>query len=460
MENADAACRYAIAPKPLEREKDRPGRKRMSERQKERTKATVISTEPGNSAEKRHIVVLAYLPMSLFPGFIRGLQKMTLKIGTLSILMDSFSTSTTPLIVHQNLRINSSEHSCHWPNNSTSASAKSSSLVVSCFTMIFGTISNLTALGILAKSRVRFRRRSKAPFLLLTVALLLADLAGHVILGAFALYLHIAKMNKIEAGEPTTEFCKIFGASMVFFGLCSLLLGCAMAVERCVAITQPFFHSAMITLRHMWRVVLLLSSLALVLAVLPLFAVGTYTTQSPGTWCFLRICDPQSKADTNVALAFSVVGLSALTFALLCNIVSALALLHARLKSHNVDAKSSVRSLRRSSSTSSSAVCSLDVEMLAQLAGITVVSCVCWSPFLVHILAMQISQKTWTHKKDGFILLGLRMAIWNQILDPWVYILLRKTVVFRLCCAFYRQRPTMKENSFFADTHGEAFILQ
>ncbi|KAM8844537.1 prostaglandin E receptor 1c (subtype EP1) [Spinachia spinachia] len=383
---------------------------------------------------------------------------MALKIRTLSILTDSFST--TPSIIHQNVRINSSEQPSPWPNNSTCPSVKSSSLVVSCFTMTFGAISNLTALGILAKSRVRFRRRSKAPFLLLTAALLLADLAGHVIPGAFALYLHIAQRKKIEAGKPTKEFCQIFGASMVFFGLCSLLLGSAMAVERCVAITQPFFHSAMITLRHMWRVVLLLSSLALVLAVLPLFAVGTYTTQSPGTWCFLRIRDPQSTADTNLALAFSVLGLSALTFSLLCNLVSALALLQARLKFHNVDAKSSVRSLRRASSTSSSSICSLDVEMLAQLAGITVISCVCWSPFLVHILAMQFKQRTSTHEKDGFILLGLRMASWNQILDPWVYILLRKAVVFRLCCAFYAQRPTMTDNKSFAETHGETFHLQ
>ncbi|XP_031723493.1 prostaglandin E receptor 1c (subtype EP1) [Anarrhichthys ocellatus] len=357
--------------------------------------------------------------------------------------MTSFSTSYTPPILAQNLRINSSEQPGPWPSNSTWPLIKSSSLGMSCFTMTFGAISNLTALGILAKSRLRFRRQSKAPFLLLTVALLLADLAGHVIPGAFALYLHIDQRYKIQAGKPTKEFCQIFGASMVFFGLCPLLLGCAMAVERCVAITQPFFHAAMITLNHVWRVVLFLSSLALVLAVLPLFAVGTYTTQFPGTWCFLPIHDPQSTADTNLSLAFSCLGLTALTFSLLCNIVSGLALLRARLKCHNGNAESSSRSTRRASSTSTSMFCSLDVEMMAQLAVITVVSCVCWSPFLVStFLVCRFYQRTSIYEKDGFILLGLRMASWNQILDPWVYILLRKAVLFRLCCAFYAQRPT------------------
>lgn len=303
---------------------------------------------------------------------------MTLEMRTPSILA-SFSASSTPSILHQNLKINSSEQPSLSLNSSTWPLDISSSLGMSCFTMTLGTISNLTALGILA--RVLFHRQTKAPFLLLTAALLLADLGGHVIPGAFALYLHMDLRYKIQPEKPTNKFCQIFGASMVFFGLCPLLLGCAMAVERCVAITQPFFHSAMITLAHVWRVVLFLSTLALVLAVLPLFAVGTYTTQPPETWCFLPIHGPQSTADANLVLAFSILGLAALTLSLLCNILSGLALLQARMKSRDVNTKSA--SCCTSQASSPSSFCSLDVEMMAQLAVITVVSCVCWSPFLV-----------------------------------------------------------------------------
>ncbi|XP_063759162.1 prostaglandin E receptor 1c (subtype EP1) isoform X2 [Eleginops maclovinus] len=371
--------------------------------------------------------------------------------------MTTFSTST-PSILLQNLKMNSSEQSGPWPNSSTLLPIKSSSLGMSCFTMTLGIISNLTALGILAKSRVRFRRQSKSPFLLLTVALLLADLAGHVIPGAFALYMHTDQMNKIKDVNPDKLFCKIFGASMVFFGLCPLLLGCAMAVERCVAITRPFFHAAMVTLGHVWRVVLFLSSVALMLAVLPLFKVGTYTTQFPGTWCFLLIHGPKSKVDTNLALAFSCLGLTALTFSLLCNILSGLALLQARKKSHNT--KSAGRCTRRASSTSSTFSRSLNEEMMVQLAAITVVSCVCWSPFLIHILVIQLKQRTSAEEKDGYILLGLQMAAWNQILDPWVYILLRKAVLLRVCCAFYPQRAIVTENRSSEDSHRQAFMLQ
>ncbi|XP_041822969.1 prostaglandin E receptor 1c (subtype EP1) [Melanotaenia boesemani] len=329
---------------------------------------------------------------------------------------------------------------------------------MSCFTMILGTVSNLTALGILFNSRARFRRQSKAPFLQLTVSLLLADLGGHLILGAFALYLHMYNINKTTEG-----FCYIFGASMVFFGLCPLLLGCAMAVERCVAITQPFFHVSTITAAHVKGVVLILFSLALLLAYLPFLNVGTYTIQYPNTWCFLPIHNPESAADTNVVLAFSCLGLTALILSLLCNILSGLTLLHARIRSSKGYTKPTAGSARRASSVSSSSLFfSLDVEMMMQLAAITVVSCVCWAPFLIHSLVIQFNASSGDSDdlQGKFTLLTLRMASWNQILDPWVYILLRRTVLLRVCCGFSTLRPTVIADSSSAETRRQVLSVQ
>ncbi|KAF7653144.1 hypothetical protein LDENG_00086800 [Lucifuga dentata] len=332
--------------------------------------------------------------------------------------MASHSSSlSTPSVLHPNLDINSSEHSgplCL--NGTTFLPAKSSSIAMSCFTMIFGAISNITALGILIKSRIRFRRQAKAPFLILVGALLLADLGGHVIPGGFALYLHIDYIQRQNVTTPTlkpaTAFCQVFGASMVFFGLCPLLFGCAMAVERCFGITQPLFHTVTITVTRVRRVVLLLSCLALLLAILPLCSLGTYVPQFPGTWCFLPLQGSRSIADTNLTLVFSCLGLSALTLAQLCNILSGLALLQARVCPKKIHPKSTAHCIRRASSSSfSSLMCSLDVEMMVQLAVITVVSCVCWSPFLLRMLltAMQSSQTSTASasQPDRLILLGL-----------------------------------------------------
>lgn len=295
--------------------------------------------------------------------------------------LNTFSNSSVAPNLHQNLKMNSSEQLSPWLNSSTLPPISLLGLGMSCFTMTFGAISNLAALGILAKSRFRFRRQFKTSFFLLTVALLLADLGSHLIPGSFALYLHLVRFN-MQTNVSTMKICQIFGASMVFFGLCPLLLGCVMAIERCVAITQPFFHAAMITVVHVQRIVLFLSSIALVLAVLPFFAVGSYTTQFPGTWCFLPLHGPHSTANTSLILAFSCLGLTALTLSLFCNILSGLALLLARIRPHSVRSKSAGCSSRHASSPF--LFCSLDLEMMVQLAVITVVSCVCWSPFLVR----------------------------------------------------------------------------
>ncbi|XP_072299262.1 prostaglandin E receptor 1c (subtype EP1) [Eucyclogobius newberryi] len=339
-------------------------------------------------------------------------------------------------------------------SNSSSTSIRPSGLGMSVFTMTFGAISNLTALVILGKSRVRFRRQSKTPFWILTVALLIGDLGGHLIPGSFAMSLHINNMYQPRPEKPSETLCQIFGACMVFFGLCPLLLGCAMAVERVVAICFPFFHAATITKNHVRRLVLSLGSLSLIIAILPLFNIGKYTTQHPGTWCFLQIQIPHSRQDRGMAIAFSCLGIIALTFSLLCNILSGLVLLQARRKAQYVNTKSDNHCARRPSTASSTSLfCSLDVEMMVQLAVLTVVSCVCWGPFLIHILVLQSSHTSAPRGPDRFLLLGLRMASWNQILDPWVYILLRRTVLFRVCCG----RTFIRSNTY---SRRETFVLQ
>uniref|UniRef100_A0A8C8RJ05 Thromboxane A2 receptor n=1 Tax=Pelusios castaneus TaxID=367368 RepID=A0A8C8RJ05_9SAUR len=114
------------------------------------------------------------------------------------------------------------------------------------FSMTLGAVSNMVALAILAQSYARFRRRSKATFLLFASSLVITDFAGHVIPGAFVLRLYATRLNW-EAMDSTGAICQFFGACMVFFGLCPLFLGCVMAVERCVGVTRPLLHASLVT---------------------------------------------------------------------------------------------------------------------------------------------------------------------------------------------------------------------
>ncbi|KAL1278623.1 hypothetical protein QQF64_025296 [Cirrhinus molitorella] len=347
-------------------------------------------------------------------------------------------------------------------NSTSPALANPPTFGMSYFTMTLGALSNLTALAILAHSYARFRRRAKVPFLLLASALLLSDLAGHIITGALALHLHLGRLKHhgvAVAVEPPQVYCKLFGSCMVFFGLSPLLLGSVMAVERCVGIVQPLLHPAVVTMTRVRLTMLLITFTALTLAGLPLLNVGNYKPQFPGTWCFLPVNGPLSIADASLALAFSTLGLVALTVSVVSNTISGLKLLQARFKDPCV--KSSTA--RRHGAFSSSSLHSLDVEMMTQLAAITVVSCVCWSPFLIYIL-ISVSGfyegiRRPRRQCEKLLLLALRLASWNQILDPWVYILLRRAVLRRILQLLQPDRALFTPSSSYRDSHKKQISL-
>ncbi|XP_062386985.1 prostaglandin E receptor 1c (subtype EP1) [Sardina pilchardus] len=339
---------------------------------------------------------------------------------------------------------------------------------MSCLSMSLGVASNLVGLAVLAGSSARFRRRAKAPFVLLARALLLTDLAGQLITGAFALYLHLEQRHGPGGRAPgggTRTFCGMFGACMVFFGLCPLLLGSAMAAERCGGITRPLLHVALATVAHARLAALVLMALALGLAALPLLGVGGYARQYPGTWCFLPVHGQLSPAHAALALVFAGLGLGALLLSVLCNTASGAALLLARRTSRRTAGQSVAVAIaagakhRGPANASSAGMRSLDVEMMTQLAVINVVSCVCWCPFLICI-SLSVgkflvgSLPTYpVRKHEQQLLLCLRLASWNQILDPWVYILLRRAVLRRVCCLLQPDRISLPQSSSSTGYH-------
>ncbi|XP_039370982.1 prostaglandin E2 receptor EP1 subtype isoform X2 [Mauremys reevesii] len=222
------------------------------------------------------------------------------------------------------------------------------------FSMTLGAVSNMVALAILVQSYARFRRRSKATFLLFASSLVITDFAGHVIPGAFVLQLY-ATRQKWDAMDSTGAMCQFFGACMVFFGLCPLFLGCVMAVERCVGVTRPLLHASLVTSVRTKLTLLGLWASALGIALLPIFSFGSYTIQHSCTWCFIKVQPAESWCEIFVALA--------------------------------------------------------------------------------------VGDKAGALHYQRLLFLGVRLASWNQILDPWVYILLRRAVLRKLYRVLCRQPP-------------------
>ncbi|KAK2874466.1 hypothetical protein Q8A67_021619 [Cirrhinus molitorella] len=245
-----------------------------------------------------------------------------------------------------------------------SCTKKEVSVTSTVISMTVGIVSNTLALFILIKAYRRFRFKSKAAFLLFASGLVVTDFLGHLINGSLALYVYTSQKDW-ETFDAHKSLCDFFGVCMAFFGLTPLLLGSLMAVERCIGVTRPLFHTTALGSRYVKRMLGLIWLLGLLVALLPLLFQHSYQVQRSRSWCFFRLQGQRDWVDVLLAILFSMMGLLALLVSLITGIIFS-------IQDHIED------------------------------------------------------QPSYTH-----MLLVVRMATWNQILDPWVYILLRKAVLRR-----------------------------
>lgn len=284
---------------------------------------------------------------------------------------------------------------------------------------LVGLASNLLALGVLAGAR-QSSSYGRSSFLTFLCGLVLTDFMGLLSTGAIVVSQHAALFDW-QAVDPSCRLCHFMGVIMVFFGLCPLLLGAAMASERFLGITRPFSRSTATSHRRAWAMVGLVWATALVLGLLPLLGVGRYTVQYPGSWCFLTL--GSEPGDVAFGLLFACFGSLSVGLSFLLNTISVATLCF----------------VYHGQETAQQRPRDCEVEMMAQLMGIMVVASICWMPLLVFIaqtvlrsppvmsLTGQLPRAT-----EQQLLIYLRVATWNQILDPWVYILFRRAVIRRL----------------------------
>ncbi|KAM6921986.1 prostaglandin F2-alpha receptor [Xenentodon cancila] len=294
---------------------------------------------------------------------------------------------------------------------------KEMSATASVISMTVGIFSNSIALFILVKSYHRLRIKSKAAFLLFASSLVITDLLGHLINGSLVLYVYCSQ-RKWETFDPHGIVCSIFGVCIVFYGLSPLFLGSFMAVERCIGVTRPIFHSTALVSHHIKRLLGLSWLLAALVALLPVLLRRPYKIQSSRSWCFFHMKQPKDWLDVLLPLLFSVLGLLALLLSIICNTLASCVLLQGRLR-HKQHCRGAP----------------YHIEMICQLLAIMLVSCVCWGPLLIHIIFLTTRVKEEPTRFS--LLMMVRMATWNQILDPWVYILLRKAVLRKIIMLFH-----------------------
>ncbi|XP_004068022.1 prostaglandin E2 receptor EP3 subtype [Oryzias latipes] len=297
--------------------------------------------------------------------------------------------------------------------------------------MVTGLVGNSLALILVYISYRRKENRRKKSFLLCIGSLALTDLFGQLMTSPIVISVYRAG-RKWENIDTDGCLCSFFGVCMTTFGLCALFLASAMAIERAMAITNPHWYSNHMKTSVTKQILGVMFLLVLLFALLPIAGVGEYQKQWPGTWCFISTGDSKVPGNTVFAVTFAALGIFSLLVTLSCNVMTIRGLI-IRCKTKSGASQSSKQWER------------LTTETVIQLMGIMCVLLICWSPLLVLMLKMIYNQMS-SHECGlsstannsrtldcNFFLTAIRLASLNQILDPWVYLLLREILLRKFC---------------------------
>ncbi|XP_073332372.1 thromboxane A2 receptor isoform X2 [Pagrus major] len=276
-----------------------------------------------------------------------------------------------------------------------------------------GLISNLIAFIALLNSFRRTHNRSRSFFLIFLCGLVVTDFMGLLVTGSIVISFRLTDFDWRKL-DPNCHFCNFMGMSMVFYGLCPLLLGATMAVERFMGINRPFARTTSMPKGRTVSMVLMVWLIAGCISLLPLTGVGSYHMQIPGSWCFFNISSEGN--DLAFSLLFSLVGLFSIAVSFLLNTVSVVTLIKVCCGQD--------RSQRRRDH---------EVEMMIQLILIMVIASICWCPLLIYTLMCVV---TGDRVGSDTVLFCIRMATCNQIFDPWIYIMCRASWLRRVKCLY------------------------
>ncbi|XP_045440424.1 prostaglandin E2 receptor EP3 subtype isoform X5 [Pipistrellus kuhlii] len=314
---------------------------------------------------------------------------------------------------------------------------RSVSVVYPITMLLTGFVGNALAMLLVSRSYRRRESKRKKSFLLCIGWLALTDLVGQLLTSPVVIVVYLSE-QRWEHLDPSGRLCTFFGLTMTVFGLSSLFVASAMAIERALAIRAPHWYASHMKTRATRAVLLGVWLAALAFALLPVLGVGQYTVQWPGTWCFISTggggggnngtTSPRNWGNLFFASTFAFLGLSALAVTFACNLATIKALV-SRCRAKAMASQSSAQWGR------------ITTETAIQLMGIMCVLSVCWSPLLIMMLKMIFNQTSVEHckthsekqKECNFFLIAVRLASLNQILDPWVYLLLRKILLRKFC---------------------------
>ncbi|XP_069740066.1 LOW QUALITY PROTEIN: prostaglandin E2 receptor EP4 subtype-like [Narcine bancroftii] len=292
----------------------------------------------------------------------------------------------------------------------------------------FGVFSNLVAIGVLSRSR---REQRETTFYTLVCGLAVTDLLGTCLVSPITI------VTYVRGDWPGDRaLCEYVCFVLLFFGSAGLSIICAMSLERYLAINHAFFYSHYLDKRLAVITLFSIYVANTLFCALPSCGLGRAVQQFPHTWCFI---DWRTLESRHAAYSYMYAGFNSFLILLtvLCNVLVCGAL----LRMHR-------RFVRRTSLGASAAgprpplprrrasfrrLAAAEIQMVILLIATSAVVLVCSSPLVVRVFINQLYRPEVVKDKDlNPDLRAIRIAAINPILDPWIYILLRKAVLNKL----------------------------
>lgn len=213
-------------------------------------------------------------------------------------------------------------------------------------------------------------------------------------------------------------FCQI-KVMWRIFGLGSGCVAIVMAVERCLALTKPFFYQKHVTVKHLKVCIFGLWTAVVILVSLPLFGFGLY-------WGPCNTCKRYKDAETAKDIAYAYLYFSfgvLLTVSMVLANLSVVRTLCYKSDSHGRGGNPLVRRVSRNASLTYNAATKEELAFGKVMVLLSVMFILCWVPQLVSLPLVQLRREAPSTKqilKITDLLLALHFTI-----DPYFYVLQR-----------------------------------
>ncbi|XP_053124037.1 prostacyclin receptor [Hemicordylus capensis] len=297
-----------------------------------------------------------------------------------------------------------------------------------------GVVGNLAALVILWFRRKELRAQISSFYILVT-GLALTDLLGTCVLSpvVFVAYSQNATLLGLAEGKPW--LCHLFAFALMFFNLAAMLILCAMAVERCLAISYPFVYSHHNIRRWAKLSLPTIYAVSTGFCALPFLGIGKYKQYCPGTWCFVQMDkDVDGIPSREAAFSLSYATLMALLIlaVFVCNVLvfASLCQMYHKQKARRRGSVSLAQQRRKSWFRHGEE----EVDHLVLLVIMTIIFGICSLPLSVRAYVGGIRPD---HREDKDMI-AFRFSAFNPIVDPWLFIICRHAVFRGLrkifCC--------------------------